>query len=125
MERRRFGQVGRLKPEKRDEYVRLHAEVWPDVLNMITACNLENYSIFIRGNVVFSYFEYTGTDYEADMAKMAADETVDAEDQDRLLASLLPMKPRSAGGAAQDPALRSMTRPAKRRSIPIWILFSI
>lgn len=75
MERRRFGQVGRLKPEKRDEYVRLHAEVWPDVLNMITACNLENYSIFIRGNVVFSYFEYTGTDYEADMAKMAADET--------------------------------------------------
>ena len=75
MERRRFGQVGRLKPEKRDEYVRLHAEVWPDVLNMITACNLENYSIFIRGNVVFSYFEYTGTDYEADMAKMAADES--------------------------------------------------
>ena len=64
MERRRFGQVGRLKPEKRDEYVRLHAEVWPDVLNMITACNLENYSIFIRGNVVFSYFEYTGTDYD-------------------------------------------------------------
>lgn len=75
MERRRFGQVGRLKPEKRDEYVRLHAAVWPDVLKMITACNLENYSIFIRGDVVFSYFEYTGTDYETDMAKMAADET--------------------------------------------------
>ena len=48
MERRRFGQVGRLKPEKRDEYVRLHAAVWPDVLKMITACNLENYSVTSR-----------------------------------------------------------------------------
>lgn len=73
MGKQKFGQIGRLKPEKIQEYVELHAAVWPDVLNMIKECNLENYSIFIRGDLVFSYFEYTGTDYEADMEKMAAD----------------------------------------------------
>lgn len=70
---RRFGQHAQLKPEMVDEYVRLHAAVWPDVLEMITACNMHNYSIFIDGTELFCYFEYTGEDYEADCAKMAAD----------------------------------------------------
>ena len=35
---RRFGQIGKLKPDKIDEYVRLHAKVWPDVLKMIQLC---------------------------------------------------------------------------------------
>ena len=34
----RMGMVLGLKPEKVDEYVRLHAAVWPDVLTMISAC---------------------------------------------------------------------------------------
>lgn len=75
MGKQMFGQIGRLKPEKIDEYVKLHAAVWPDVLKMIKECNLENYSIFIKGDLVFAYFEYTGTDYAADMDKMAADVT--------------------------------------------------
>ena len=68
-----FGQIGKLKKEKIDEYVELHAATWPGVLKTITECNLQNYSIFIEDDVVFGYYEYTGTDYEADMAKMAAD----------------------------------------------------
>lgn len=75
MGKQMFGQIGRLKREKIDEYVKLHAAVWPDVLKMIKECNLENYSIFIKDDLVFAYFEYTGTDYAADMDKMAADET--------------------------------------------------
>ncbi|MGP1419380.1 MAG: L-rhamnose mutarotase [Sphaerochaetaceae bacterium] len=70
---RRFGQIGALKQEKVGDYKRLHAAVWPDVLKMISGCNLRNYSIFILGNKVVSYFEYVGTDYEADMKKMADD----------------------------------------------------
>ena len=58
MARRMFGQIGRLKKEKIEEYKTLHAAVWPDVLKTITECNLENYSIFIKGDLVFSYFEY-------------------------------------------------------------------
>ena len=62
-----------VKPEKIEEYKKLHAAVWPDVLKMIRACNIRNYSIFLKDDRLFSYFEYTGDDFEADMNKMAAD----------------------------------------------------
>jgi L-rhamnose mutarotase len=71
----RMGHVIGLKPEAIAEYKRVHAAVWPEVLAMITACNIRNYSIYLREpeNVMFAYWEYHGTDFEADMAKMAAD----------------------------------------------------
>ena len=70
---RRFCQRGFLKPEKVEEYRALHVAAWPDVLKTIRECNLQNYSIFILGEMVVAYFEYTGEDYEADMRKMEAD----------------------------------------------------
>lgn len=73
----RMGMIIGLKPEKVEEYKRLHAEVWPDVLAMISACNIRNYSIFLKEpeNLLFGYWEYHGTDFAADVAKMAADPT--------------------------------------------------
>lgn len=75
---RRYGSVIGVRNEKLDEYKALHAAVWTDVLAMIKECNIRNYSIYLRqmpdGNYyLFSYFEYTGNDFEADMARMAAD----------------------------------------------------
>lgn len=71
----RIGMVIGVRPEKIEEYKRLHAAVWPEVLAMISACNIKNYSIFLKEpeNLLFSFFEYHGSDYDADMAKMAAD----------------------------------------------------
>lgn len=71
---KRYGQVIAVKPEKLEEYKRLHANAWPGVLKMISDCNIQNYSIYYKDGLLFSYYEYVGTDYEADMAKMAADE---------------------------------------------------
>jgi len=70
---RRFGWMGRVKPEKYEEYKRLHADVWPDVLEIITACNLRNYSIYYRDGMLFTYVAYVGEDFEADMARMGAE----------------------------------------------------
>ncbi len=70
---KRYGSVIRVIPEKLEEYKRLHADVWTEVLKMIKQCNINNYSIFYRDGYLFSYFEYIGTDYDADMAKMAVD----------------------------------------------------
>ncbi len=72
---KRYGQVIRVKPEKLEEYKKLHANAWPGVLKMIKECNIRNYSIYYKDGFLFSYYEYTGDDYEADMAKMAADST--------------------------------------------------
>jgi len=76
----RYGSVIGLRPEKLEEYRKLHAAVWPDVLKMIKECNIRNYSIYLAKlddgkYYLFSYFEYTGKDYKADMDRMAADPT--------------------------------------------------
>jgi L-fuconate dehydratase len=69
----RYGQVIGIKPDQIETYERLHTRVWPEVLAMIQACNIHNYSIFRHDRLLFAFFEYAGDDYEADMAKMAAD----------------------------------------------------
>lgn len=62
-----------IKPDRIAEYKKLHAETWPDVLEMIKKCNLQNYSIFIKDELLFSYFEYTGDNFENDMEQMGKD----------------------------------------------------
>ncbi len=69
----RYGSVIQLKPEKLDEYKKLHADVWPEVLKMLHDCNIHNYSIYYMDGYLFSYFEYDGADFDSDMKKMAAD----------------------------------------------------
>ena len=75
---KRYGSVLKVRPKKFREYKRLHARVWPKVLKMIRKCNIRNYSIYHKDGYLFSYFEYIGKDYAADMARMAADPCVQA-----------------------------------------------
>ena len=70
---KRYGSVIKVNPEKIETYKWLHANPWPEINAMIKECNISNYSIYLKDGYLFSYFEYTGTDFEADMAKMAAD----------------------------------------------------
>jgi L-rhamnose mutarotase len=70
---KRYGQIIGVKPECFEEYKAYHAAVWPEVLKMITACNIRNYSIFHKDGMLFAYFEYAGNDFASDMDKMAAD----------------------------------------------------
>ena len=71
----RMGLVIGIDPAQITEYRRLHAAVWPEVLARLTASNITNYSIFLREpeNLLFSYWEYVGTDFAADDAAIAAD----------------------------------------------------
>lgn len=71
----RMGLVIGVRPEKIAAYKRLHAAVWPEVLEQIRRSNIRNYTIFLREpeNLLFGYWEYHGTDFAADMARMAQD----------------------------------------------------
>ena len=69
----RHGSVIKVRPEKLEEYKRYHAQAWPEILEMISKCNIRNYSIYHKDGYLFSYFEYVGEDFAADMEKMAAD----------------------------------------------------
>lgn len=74
----RFGSLIELHPERVDEYRRLHAAVWPEVLERLRRSNVHNYSIYLRKlpdgrALLFSYYEYTGGDHARDLAAIAAD----------------------------------------------------
>ena len=70
---RRIASVIRLRPEQEQTYRQLHSAVWPSVLATLRKANVTNYSIFLRDGLLFSYLEYTGDDYAADTARIAAD----------------------------------------------------
>lgn len=47
----------------------MHAAPAEEVLDDLRSRNIHNYSIFLRGDLLFSYFEYTGSDLAADMGR--------------------------------------------------------
>lgn len=71
---RRIASIIRLRPARAAEYRELHAAAWPEVLAALTRARVHNYSIFERDGLLFSYLEYRGEDYAADMAALARDE---------------------------------------------------
>ena len=56
---KRYGSVIGVKPEKLEEYKKLHAAVWPAVLAMISECNIRNYSIYYKDGMLYSCLLYT------------------------------------------------------------------
>jgi len=93
---KRYGQIIDLKPDRKEEYVKLHSEVWPGVLKRITKCNIRNYSIYLKDLTLFSYFEYVGEDFDGDMATMAADPEIQKW-WDVCKPCMLPMENRAEG----------------------------
>lgn len=75
---KRFASIINVRPEMVESYKLLHANAWAQVLATITASNMRNYSIYIYGNLLISYFEYVGEDMAADMRKMSADPVTQA-----------------------------------------------
>ena len=55
---RRFGEMIKIKPEGLEQYKAYHANPLPGVNEMIKACHLKNYSIYQRGDYMFTYYEY-------------------------------------------------------------------
>lgn len=70
---KRYGMVIKVRTGKLEEYKKLHSDVWPEVLETIKKCNISNYSIYHKDGFLFSYFEYTGKNFQADMQEMASD----------------------------------------------------
>lgn len=70
---RRLGQVIRLRPEHRQVYLELHARPWPTVMERLRRSHIGHYSIYEYGELLFATFEYSGDDWDTDMAAIAAD----------------------------------------------------
>ena len=70
---RRVAQLVRLRPGHEAEYRALHRAVPEPVLAALRSANVRNYSIFERDGLLLAYFEHTGADLDADLARVAAD----------------------------------------------------
>lgn len=46
-----------LKEGKKEEYKKRHDEIWPELVDVLKAAGICNYSIFIAGNELFGYYE--------------------------------------------------------------------
>jgi L-rhamnose mutarotase len=49
--------VLRVRPDRIDEYVEAHRNVWPEMLDALRGAGIRNYSIYRAENEVFGYFE--------------------------------------------------------------------
>lgn len=72
---KRVGMVIKIKPEKLDEYIALHADSNAGVRHLLKKYHMRNFSIYMTqlddGNYYeFGYWEYWGDDYEGDMKKL-------------------------------------------------------
>lgn len=87
------------------------------MLDLISRCNIRNDTIFLREpeKLLFGTWEYHGTDFKADMAKMAAD----AKNQDWWTLTIPCQRPFESRGEGDDgggvpPRLRGRRSPARR-----------
>lgn len=64
------GLIG-VKPEYKERYIILHKYTFPGVLDRIRKSNIRNYSIFLLDDILFSHYEYIGSDFEKDMKDIA------------------------------------------------------
>ena len=74
----RYGSVIGVKEDMLAKYKELHANPWPEINAKLKDVNIQNYSIYLTqfpdGNYyLFSYFEYTGDDFDVDMKRMGDD----------------------------------------------------
>ena len=74
---KRVGIVIQLQPDCIEEYKRLHSGSNPGVRDLLGKYHLTNFSIFLQqiGEAwyEFGYYEYVGTDFDGDMARLASE----------------------------------------------------
>ena len=51
----RLAMVYRVKPEKKDEYIKAHKEIWPEIVRGLKEAGCHEMTIFLRGNLLFLY----------------------------------------------------------------------
>ena len=57
-----FAWILEVRPGYEDEYKKRHEEIWPEMIAMLHASGVRNYSIFRNGLTLFGYFETENLD---------------------------------------------------------------
>lgn len=53
----RMAWKGKIKPGKKQEYIRRHDAIWPEMVKVLKVAGICNYTIFCAGEELFGYYE--------------------------------------------------------------------
>lgn len=54
---KRVGIYFKIKKGCREDYIRVHEEIWPQMREVLTEAGIQNYSIWNLGEMLFAYYE--------------------------------------------------------------------
>ena len=62
----KYAWTARIKEGKKEEYVKRHNEIWPELVELLKSAGICNYTIWADGNTLFGYYECEkGVEYAA------------------------------------------------------------
>lgn len=53
----RFSWKAKVLPGKKEEYIRRHDEIWPEMTELLNKAGIHNYTIWLAGDELFGYYE--------------------------------------------------------------------
>jgi L-rhamnose mutarotase len=66
---KRIAMLLKIRSGKKNDYLEVHKNVWPEILAALKEANINNNSTFVNDDLLFMYLEYTGNDFVADWKK--------------------------------------------------------
>ena len=66
----KYAWSAKIVPGMKEEYKKRHDEIWPELVELLRAAGIKNYTIWNVGDQLFGYYECTkGIKFAADMQK--------------------------------------------------------
>ena len=66
----KYAWSAKIKPGTEAEYVKRHNEIWPEMVELLNASGIKNYTIWLTGTTLFGYYECEqGVEYAAMVQK--------------------------------------------------------
>lgn len=53
----KYAWVAKLKPGMKEEYIKRHNNIWPEMVEVLKEAGICNYSIWIEEDTIFGYYE--------------------------------------------------------------------
>jgi L-rhamnose mutarotase len=73
---KRIAMLLKIKPGKKDDYISIHKNVWPEIVQALKESHITNNSTFVNNELLFMYLEYNGIDFAADWKKYGENQKV-------------------------------------------------
>ena len=66
----KYAWSGRIADGMKEEYIKRHTEIWPEMIEVLKSAGIKNYTIWNTGDTLFGYYECEkGEDFATEVQK--------------------------------------------------------